>query len=193
MIPASRFIVQSRHYQEWLTARTRGVTATAVALAATPAGFEQAVRERLDPTPKIPNEFMLFGSESEHEIMRHAHQEFGILPNDFLIAGLNPEHLGTPDGLSPSHEEIAEAKTGGTIPKSVPRQHRDQCLWNLWVTDANRCLYLFNQRVPAEGGGFRLALWEPVTFWIERDDKRIAELVDVAARLMEVTETIDDY
>lgn len=134
---------------------------------------------------------MRFGTDAENEIARYAHQEFGILPNDWLIAGENPLHMGTPDGLSLDHTLTGEIKTGGTIPKSVSRQYRDQDQWNLWVTGAEKCAHLFNLRVPDGNGGFRLGLWEPIVFWVERDDKRIAELCEVAERLMEVTE--DDY
>lgn len=184
MIPASRFIIQSRWEQEWLEARKLGVTATAVAEAATPSGFEAHVRSWSEP-PFTGNEFTAFGNWAERYLLEHAHQQHGILPSDWLIAGEVPWRLGTPDGLSPDHTLIAEAKTGGKVPLSVPRQHRDQCLWNMHVTGATRCLYLFQPRAVADDGSFYLALIEPLTFWVERDDDRIAELVTVAERLME--------
>jgi len=184
MISAARFIVQSRYRDDWLAARQTGVTATAVALAATPAGFEQAVRERRGLSVRTETAEMQFGSEAERHIIQYAHDEFGLLDNDWLIAGVDRRHLGTPDALSVDHTRIGEAKTGSTIPNSVPRIHRDQDLWNMWVTGAYECVHLFNQRVP-DGDWFRLGLWEPVVFVVERDDKRIAELVEVAERLME--------
>ena len=183
MIPADRFIVQSRHEEAWLTARRQGVTATAVAKAATPAGFRDVMAEWVNPT-FTGNEFTDFGSWAERFILETAHQEHGILPSDWLIAGANPQHMGTPDGLNLDHTLIAEAKTGGTQPKSVPRIHRDQCLWNMHVTGTDRCLYLFQLRTPTETG-FRFGLWEPITFWVDRDEARIAELVTVADLLTE--------
>lgn len=186
-IDASRFIVRSSDREAWLTARTGLVTATEVSLAATPSGFEQAVRERQHPVEVVPNEYMVFGSESEAEIMRHAHHTYGILPNDWLIADrYEPRFASTPDGLSPNHSTIAECKTGSKIPKSIPRNHRDQMFWQMATTGAERGLYLFNQRVPDNQGGFYLGLIEPITFWLDRDDTRISELVTIGHRLLEV-------
>lgn len=185
MIPASRFIVQSRWETEWLAARAGGVTATAVAECATPSGFEQHVAAWSAPA-FTGNGYTDFGSWAERYVMDHAHRVYGILPNDWLIAGSESWHLGTPDGLDPEHARIAEAKTGGKIPGSVPRQHRDQCLWNMHITDTARCLYLFQLRAVADDGSFYLGLLDPITFWIERDQKRIDELCVVADRLMEV-------
>ena len=185
MIGADRFLVRSTDREEWLEARTRGVTATAVAEAATPSGFASLVASWSEP-PFEGNGYTDFGTWAEPHLMRYAHAEHGILPNDWLIAGEQEWQMGTPDGLSPDHDEIAEAKTGGKVPTSVPRKHRDQCQWNLHITGARRCLYLFQPRMEAADGSYYLGLLEPVTFWIDRDDARIAELVTVAERVMEV-------
>lgn len=186
MIPADRFLVESRWRDDWLAARSVGVTATAVARAATPSGFAAEVASWDEP-PFEGNEFTNFGTWAERYLINHAHREFGILPNDWLIRGDVDWHMGTPDGLSLDHTLIAEAKTGGALPSSVKREHRDQCLWNLHVTGAERCLYLFQTRV-AGPHGFFLGLIEPWTRWVERDEKRIGELVLVAERLMEAKE-----
>lgn len=181
---AAQFIVQARHHDDWLEARREGVTATAVARAATPAGFLAEVESWTQPAFE-GNEYTDFGTESERHILDHAHREYGILPSDWLIAAAdNPFYMGTPDGLSLDHTLIAEAKTGGTLPKSVSREHRDQCLWNLRVTGAERCLYLFQLRV-RDGDSFRFGLWEPTVFWVDRDEERIRELELVAEQLLE--------
>jgi len=184
VISPDRFIIQSRYEPEWLEARTHGVTATAVAEAATPSGYESHVRSWSAPA-FTGNVYTEFGSWAERYLLEHAQQTHGILPSDWLICGDVDWHLGTPDGLSLDHRTIAEAKTGGVIPKSVPRKHRDQSLWNLHITGADRCLYLFQHRAVADDGTFYLGLLEPITFWIDRDETRIAELVTVAERLME--------
>ena len=184
MIPASRFLVQFRDYEEWLEARRGGVTATAVAEAATPSGFASLVAS-WDAPPFEGNEYTDFGTWAEPHIMRFAHLEHGILPNDWLIAGEEGWQMGTPDGLSVDHTEIAEAKTGGKVPPSVPRRHRDQCQWNMLVTGAHRCLYLFQPRAVADDGSFYLGLIEPIIFWVDRDEGRIRELVGVAHQVKE--------
>lgn len=187
MIPPERFIIQARHKNDWLAARELGVTATTVAQAATDSGFKN-LTESWDHPAWEGNEYTDFGNWAERYILEHAHRQHGILPSDWLIAGTDPTHLGTPDGLNLDHTLIAEAKTGGTIPKSVSREHRDQCLWNLHITEAERCLYLFQPRAIAADGSFYMALIEPVTFWVERDENRISELRAVAERVMEARE-----
>lgn len=156
------------------------MTATTVAEAATASGFASVMAA----APFGGNAFTEFGSWAERYVMESARGE-GILPNDWLIRGERPQDLGTPDGLSLDHRLIGEAKTGGTMPTSPPRKHRDQCQWNLHVVGAERCLYLFQERRVAADGSFYLAGLEPKTWWIDRDEARIAELIRVADRVME--------
>ena len=184
MIDASRFLVQSRYRDEWLATRLTGVTATTVSAAATPAGFREVVASWGQPVE--PNGYMTFGSESEHELMRHAHTAYGILENDFLIAAENnPRHLATPDGISPDHRLIAEAKTTGRDWDAPPIKYRRQCQWQMYVTNTERCLLLWNLRVPDDADWFYLGWIEPKTLWIERDETMIRDLTEVADRLLE--------
>lgn len=186
MIPANRFLVRSTDRERWLTAREGGVSATTVAEAATPAGFARVVEERRNPVDVVPNEYMLFGSAAEADLMGHAHREFGILPNDWLLAGDDPRHLATPDGLAVDHSLIAEAKTVGKCwGDKPPIKYRRQIQWQLAVTGAEKCLLLWNLRVPDEHGWYYLGWIEPKTLWIERDNKMIGQLVEVADKILE--------
>lgn len=188
MIDASRFIVRSTEREKWLAARNGGVSATTVADAATPAGFREVVEARLNPAEVVPNEYMRFGTECEPVLMDYAHREFGILPSDWLIRGDDPRHLATPDGLSVDHTVIAECKTTGKGWQKPPIRYRRQIQWQLAVTGAERCLLVWNLRVPDDAGWFYLGWLEPKTLWVERDEKMIAELVEVADRLLTVGE-----
>jgi putative phage-type endonuclease len=191
MITADRFLVRSTDREAWLEARRGGVSATTVATAATPSGFQEVAAERLNPVDIADNPYMAFGRESEAEIMRYAHHEHGILPSDWAIAAEgNPLHIATPDGLSPDHTLIAEAKTTGKdwgeTPvryEHIPIKYRRQVQWQLYVTGAQACLFLWQLRVP-DGDWFRFGFWEPKFKWIERDPKMIEELVGVADRLL---------
>ena len=185
MIDASRFIIRSTEYEGWLEARRGGVSATAVAAAATPAGFRDVVDNW--GAPVEVNDYMRFGSESEAELMRHAHQVHGIVPSDWLIAGEDPRHLATPDGLSLDHRLIAECKTTGKDWATVPIKYRRQVQWQLHTTGAERCLFVWNIRVPDDSGWFYLGWIEPKTLWIERDEEMIADLKVTAERLLEAT------
>lgn len=186
MIPANRFIERSTNRDAWLSARRLGVSATAVAEAATPAGFDKAVEDMLHPVEVVPNEYMQFGTEAEAELMRYAHHSEGILPSDWLIAGEDTRHLATPDGLSLDHTEIAECKTTGKDWKTVPIKYRRQVQWQLAVTGAKRCLFVWNLRVPDDHGWFFLGWITPKSLWIERDEDMITDLIGVADRLMQV-------
>jgi len=189
MITPDRFIVQSRYHDEWIAARKTGVTATEIATAATEAGFDQILDQRLFPTGRnFTNQYMVFGSAAEHDIMRFAHTEFGILESDWLIAGANVRHLATPDGLSPDHTRIAEAKTTGEDWKTPPAKYVRQAMWQMHVTGAERCLLLWQLRVPDARGWFYLGWLEPKFKWIDRDDAEIGKLVAVADRLLEITD-----
>lgn len=187
MISADRFIETSDNYEAWLAARRGAVTATEVAKASTPAGFEEAARDRLQPLEVIPNDYMRFGSDNEDWIARWVKHETGIMPNRWLIAAEDePRFMATPDGLSLDHEAIGEIKTGGKEPKSPPLQHVRQVNWQFRCTGARRCLYAFMPRIEV-GGVFMPGRLEPLTWWIDRDDQLIAELEATAHRLLERT------
>jgi hypothetical protein len=187
MIPAARFLVESTDRERWLAARAGGVTATMVALAATPAGFKEVAANIGTPDVHVEgNPYFDFGNEQEVEMMRYAHQAHGILPNRWLIASDNPAHLATPDGLSLDHTQIAECKTTGTDWKTPPAKYRRQVQWQLHVTGADSCLFLWQLRVPDDQNYFYPAWLEPKATWIARDDEMIADLIGVADRLMEV-------
>lgn len=188
MIAADRFIETSDNYEAWLEARRGGVTATSVANASTPAGFTDEVNQRLTPTPVVANEYMRFGSESEREIMRFVHREHGVLPSNWLIASESDKRfLATPDGLSPDHKQIAECKTTGADWDTIPLKYRRQVWWQLFVTGAESCVFAWQLRVPDDKGWFYLGWLEPKVVVIERDEKKIAELIGTAERLLEAT------
>lgn len=129
---------------------------------------------------------MSFGKEAEPELMRHAHREHGLLPSDWLVAGADPKHLATPDGASLDWSTLAECKTTGKDWGSAPPiKYRRQCQWQMHVTGADRCLLVWNLRVPDEHGWFYLGWIEPKTLWIERDEDMIRDLVGTADRLWE--------
>lgn len=186
LMRANQFIVSKASFPEgWLLERRKGVTATQVAKAATPKGFEQAVRDYLSDHVEIDNDYMRFGREMEPVIARILHQKFDILPNDWLLRHAeNEHHLATPDGLSLDHKLIAEIKTTGRDWEhvTVPAQYRRQVQWQLHVTGADACLFAWMLRVDIDGV-FAPAWWEPKHLWIERDEGMIETLVKAADEL----------
>lgn len=198
MIHHDRFIVRSVDEIEWKRVRETGVSATTVAKAATPSGFAEIINERNNPTPFEDNAYMAFGRDNESWIVASLKDQFGIFANDWLIAADGYENrwmFATPDGLSLDHETIAEVKTTGKdwADTSVPIQYRRQVQWQLFVTGASRCVFAWVLRSQAADGRFVPAWFEPKTVIIERDEKMIADLVQVAQQLQMELINIEQY
>ncbi len=187
MIPRERFLAsKSLDESAWLDARRGGVTATEVALAATPAGFVEAVERRRNPVEVMVNDYMAFGLLWEDFIVDKVAAEHGILANDWLIAGEDRRHLATPDGLSENHQAIGEYKTTGKDWETVqrlPLKYKRQVQWQLHVTGAELCVVAWLLREERDGA-FMPAWWEPKWGVVERDEEMISGLVKVAGRLI---------
>lgn len=170
-------------FDGWIEAREFGVTATQVAKASTPAGYNSMVLELRDPQPIEDNGYMRFGREQEGPISMWVKSEIGIMPNEWLIRHEDqPTHLATPDGLSLHHELISEVKTTGKDWDSIPIAYRRQVQWQLHVTGAERCLFAWMLRVEIDGE-FAPGWFEPKWVWVDRDPEMIADLSVVAGKL----------
>jgi hypothetical protein len=181
VIDIERFIVSSQTRDLWLAARDRGVTATQVAKASTPAGMKEVLASLENPTPVEPNGYMDWGVEREAYIAHVVKERYGILPNDWLLcadgAG-NEWQMATPDGLSLDHKLIGEYKTSGKPLDKVPANYMRQVMWQLYVTGAEKCLFAYELRLEGPEGfvpGFDVECQ-----WIDRDEKMIADLIKVA-------------
>jgi len=186
MLGPNQFVSSKQLFEaDWLRARKEGVTATQVAKASTPAGFEQAVRDWFEDFVELDNPYMAFGRDMEPVLAKFVHERYGILPNDWLLANADtPWHLATPDGLSLDHTVIAEIKTTGKEWNSIPLQYRRQMQWQLHVTGAEKCLFVWMLRIDVEGV-YAPAWFEPETVWVYRDEDMIDELKDTAGKLWE--------
>jgi hypothetical protein len=189
MIGRDRFLAsKGADESAWLEARRTGVTATEVALAATPAGFRDALENRRNPQPVEVNGYMEFGLLWEDWVIDKIAREYDIAPNDFLIAGENRKHLATPDGLSTDHTVIAEVKTTGkdwgTVDK-LPLKYKRQIQWQLHVTGAKFCVVAWLLRDVTDTGVFVPAWFKPKVGVLERDGEMIDRLVEVAGRLLD--------
>lgn len=187
MIELNRFLVPSSAEAEWKEVRRSGITATAVAKAATPSGFKQVLEEMQNPVELEDNGYLKFGRDNEGWIVRSLKDEFGVMPNDWLIAhDTHDWMMATPDGLSLSHDRIAEVKTTGKDWggwDKVPIAYRRQVMWQLEVTGATDCVFAWVLRKELSDGSFVPAWYEPKTVLVERDEKMIEDLLDVADRL----------
>lgn len=191
MIETERFIVPSSLEYEWKQARQKGVTATMVAKAATPAGLKE-VLENIGQSDEIAdNPYMKFGRDNEAWIV-HALKKHGVLHNDYLIRSSEMEWaMATPDGLSTDHLRIAEVKTTGTDWMEwakVPIAYRRQVQWQLFVTGATDCVFAWMLRIESSAGVFVPAWFEPKFVIVDRDEAMIAKLVEVGSRIYDELE-----
>jgi hypothetical protein len=181
MIAIERFIVSSQTKDLWLAARDRGVTATQVAKASTPAGMKEVLAQIENPVPVEPNGFMDWGNEREAYIAHVVKERYGILPNDWLLCAdgvANHWHMATPDGLSLDHTMIGEYKTSGKPLDKIPANYMRQVQWQLYVTGAKQCVFAYELRLEGPEGfvpGFDVECQV-----VERDEKMIADLIKVA-------------
>lgn len=187
MISIDRFVAPSSVKDAWLLARADGVTATQVSKASTPAGFKEAIAALDNPVEIQDNDYMRFGREQEASIMLEVKREYGVLANDWLISAAEADwHLATPDGLSLTHDLIAEVKTTGKDWETVaqiPIHYRRQVQWQLHVTGASLCVFAWMLRAEDKNGVFVPAWVTPKMGLISRDEKEIAKLKDVAEKL----------
>lgn len=188
MIEPSRFLVSSSDYDRWLAVRATGVTATAVSKAVTPEGFREVITQIKNPRPIPDNDYMRFGREQESALMEKLGTQFDLAGNDWLIAKdaeTNRWQMATPDGLSPSHELIAEVKTTGRDWgqwRSVPGHYQRQVQWQLYVTGAASCVFGWMLRTTK--AGLMVPAWAgPKFVVVERDEALIERLITVAENL----------
>lgn len=189
MIGIERFIAPSSRRDYWLKARERGITATQVSKASTPAGMKEVLAQIENPTPIEANGFMEWGTEREPviaQVLKERFVEFQLMPNEWLIAAEGPGNewmLSTPDMLSLDHRFIAEIKTTGKDLSKVPLGYMRQIQWQLFTTGAERCLFAFELRLEGPEG-FTAGI-DVETQWIDRDEEMIKKLIGVAQEVQQ--------
>jgi hypothetical protein len=189
VIDADRFLARSSDREAWLWHRSQGVTATMVGKAFTPAGFAEVVAELEDPREVTPNGFMAWGNEREPYIAEVVKERYGLMPNEWVISkggklSADRWQMATPDGLSLDHKVIGEYKTTGKPLDKISALYMRQVQWQLYVTDAESCVFAYELRLDAPGGfapGFDVECQI-----VERDEKLIKELVAVAEKVQQI-------
>lgn len=188
MITPDRFIANKQFdYDGWVEARKQGISATTVAKAATPSGFDQVVSDWFQDGHVSDNAYMAFGRDQEGFIGMWVKDNFGLIPQEWLIQHDTVDWaIATPDALSLGHQQIGEFKTTGKDWAKPPIQYIRQVQWQIYVTGADSCLFawLLREQVDTPNGPLMVPAWfEPKTVVIDRDEKMIADLVDVGERL----------
>ena len=186
MIGSDRFLAnKDEDFDGWLQARRSGVTATQIANASTPAGFDRVAADFLTEYREMDNPYMKFGRDWEGHIADAVNDLYGVEPNEWLIRGEKPHHLATPDGLSKNHEWIGEYKTTGKDWETVdrlPARYKRQVQWQLHVTGAEKCVVAWLVREEIDGM-LVPATFKPAHGIVERDEEMINDLIVTADRL----------
>lgn len=167
----------------WLEARRTGVTATQIAKGATPSGRKEVLASYWSEFDIADTPEMAFGRDSEPWLAMWAKDNYGTMPNDWLIRHAGDEiALATPDGLSLDHKICLEIKTTGKDWGSVdkiPLAYKRQVQWQLYVTGADYCVFVWLLRLEVDGRMVP-AWYEPKSDVIFRDDRMINELRDAS-------------
>jgi hypothetical protein len=205
-------LVSSENREAWHEVRSGGVTSTEVAklIRGGARTRERILADKLNGSTFGGNQHTRRGNAREPILMDWVKRKFGIDPNSFVYShAVNTKHLATPDGEGTVLEERGGGRAGAEVkshdfgfvvpPDLVPADHYDQCQFAMYVNDVRRTLYVWE--VMGEDGYPPL---EPEYVWIERDDARIAELIETAERFiawreagapkidLDIADTLDD-
>lgn len=180
--------------EQWLRERLAGVTAT-------------EVRDLANGKIRTQDLVDLKLGRKTDSFNGNAYTEWGKLREPIIAAtlvglGIEPEsrvfhhaensrHLASPDGVGVNFDDeivLSEIKTCGTLlplgsPELAAKGYIDQILWCMHVTGAVRCALVVEERLYVRDAREGEAVFEPgqrTVEWVDRDEKRIAELVKIA-------------
>lgn len=181
---AARIVADSRDRVAWVRARSRGITATDVAALTSANAIARAADAKLMGTGFSGNAYTAHGRRREPEIAAWVAATHGILPSSALFhAVVEKRHLATPDGLvvdAAGRVILAEIKTTNKSWRSIPRSYLRQVWWQQHVLGAERTLVAWEVH-----DGFVPVDDEPRCQWVDRDEREIAKLVQLATALID--------
>lgn len=182
---AARIVADSRDRVAWLRARARGITATDVAGLSGDRSITRAADAKLGNGARFGgNAYTDHGRRREPEIAAWVAATHGIRPSSALFrAEIEHRHLATPDGIAQDASGtvvLAEIKTTNKSWRTIPRTYLRQVWWQQHVLGAERTLFVWE-----EHERFQPVHDEPRCVWIDRDQREIDRLVQLATRLID--------
>ncbi len=182
---AARIVADSRDRVAWMRARSRGITATDVAALTSERSITRAADAKLGGGPRFGgNAYTDHGRRREPEIAGWVAATHGIMPSSALFrAEIEHRHLATPDGIAvdvAGRVQLAEIKTTAKPWRGIPRTYLRQVWWQQHVLGAERTLFVWEEHVD-----FAPIHDEPRCVWIDRDEREIAKLVNLATSLID--------
>lgn len=187
----------------WLGERRNGVTASEIArlgsyktAAARKKCYGTLAEEKIaasddDWKGQRMDRYRQWGKQREPVLEEWAAFAFGFTPESRLAhAAQDRQHLASVDGWrldAQGNVHLAEFKTTNkplTWDLCDEKGYVDQCQWQMWVTGAVDCLILWEERLDDSDNRDGFLPGTRGTLLIERDDKRIAELVSYATEFL---------
>ena len=170
-----RGLADSRDRVSWARARSNAIGASDAARYAKTESVPRYIAGKLYQ-PFQGNTYTQHGNEREPIILGR----FGVQQNFTLYASAgNPRHVATPDGLLLSRTgtvTTVQCKTTVKPLDKIPPSYQRQCQWEMYVTGATRCLFVWELH---DGAGNPVDM-EPQSSWLDRDDSIIENLIIIA-------------
>lgn len=179
-------IIPTTTEEEWLDARRGFVTASEVGKLARldQREWDQLREEKATGVQAFKgNAYTRWGHKREPHILKWVQENVDptIRANDQLyVSRVWTKFAATPDGISIDGKVTCQVKTSGhgLDPKDPYPHYMDQVQWELLVTGAERCILVVEHHDEFVVTG------PPVYAVIPRDEDRIHELMDIAARFL---------
>ena len=166
--------------EEWMDARSEGVTASEVHEIATGSrkAWAAVLDRKLNGSTFKGNRHTRRGHERESLLLDYAKElRRSAEPNGALWAAeSNSRHLATPDGIGDGFVIEVKSHDFGHVLGPIPPAHRSQMQWQMYVMGADEALYI-REVMDEDGQG---SLDDPETITVARDDDYIAWLVSRA-------------
>lgn len=184
------YVESSENHAAWIDAKRGLVTATDVAtLASTStAGWMQLKARKAGQSSSPSNQYMQWGIERETVIAQIMAEKYPWLAANTHLVRLDedPRFGATPDMLGDAG--LCQIKTSlwkGEKWSEPPQRYIDQCLWEMYVTGLEENI-LAVEYYEATDDGFRVVdpFSPPHEFLIERDEERIAYLIELAEKFL---------
>lgn len=170
----ARALADSRDRPTWLAARSRSIGGSDAAKFAKVGSAPLYLRGKLDD-PFTGNRYTVHGNDREPHMLA----AYALEQNTTLYrSALNPRHVATPDGIKVGADGrivLAQCKTANKPLGNVPPTYLRQMWWEQYVIGADRTLLIWEHHA-----GFQPVAMEPESVWVDRDDGKIADLIEIA-------------
>lgn len=188
---ADRAIADQRDRPTWLKARSRSIGGSDAANFAKLTSAPRYLASKLHD-PFDGNRYTIHGNDRE----KHMLAAYGFEQNTMLFHAPTGErhshrHVATPDGFRLRRDGrlvLAQCKTTNHPFKTIPPKYLRQCWWEQYVLGVERTLFIWELHVD-----FRPVSFEPESIWIDRDDSKIRDLIQIATIVLDGMDAASEF